>query len=139
MKNLRLLAIGSAILMVALLPAVAQTGRTMLVRVPFGFTVNDRQLPPGKYTVEIFSSGVGMALHGPRGVGVLVPAFSPISSASTRSFERRLVFHRFGEEYFLAEVWTSERGQKVLPGERHRQMLTTVRAEQISITALRPR
>jgi len=68
--------------------------------VPFSFTVNKKVLPPGTYNV---TSGAGHALvFRGFGAGAVILGQRAESSNSTSP---KLVFHRYGDEYILREVW----------------------------------
>ena len=120
----------------AVLPALAQGGHTMAVEVPFAFTVGDEQFAAGRYTVDTgFTAAV--ALYDPRGVGRFVPTPSAIVAVGKRGCEPRLVFDRFAHEYFLVQIWSCRGGQMVLPGDKHRQMLSSIRPAKVTIAAAR--
>ena len=103
-KNLAALAMTLALLASA--GAYAQTVHVETT-VPFSFNVGNTQLPAGKY--EIQSAGVtGRVLNirnRDTGEGTFVlPQACESSKASTES---KLVFHRYGRQYFMAEFWVS--------------------------------
>jgi hypothetical protein len=102
-KTLLSLAMSLALLM----SAAAQTQTTHIkVTVPFEFTAGNVQLPAGEYEVEAMGAWGGSALsvH-----NVNSNAGSVVLSGSCRSqkptADGKLVFYRYGHEYFLAEVW----------------------------------
>jgi hypothetical protein len=103
-SNLLSLAMSLALLMSA---AVAQAQTThMKVMVPFEFTAGNVQLPAGEYQVEAMGpwGGPTLSVH-----NVNSKAGSIVLSNSCRSqkpiTKDKLVFYRYGHEYFLAEVW----------------------------------
>ena len=102
-KNLLSLAMSLALLMSA--AAQAQTTH-MKVTVPFEFNAGNVQLPAGEYEVKTVGPWPGalLSIH-----NVNSDAGSFILSNSCRSqkatADAKLVFHRYGKEYFLAEVW----------------------------------
>src|SRR5882672_2897626 len=86
--------------------------------VPFSFTVDKKVLPPGDYTV---SSGAAHALliRGFR-TGAMILSTPTQSAASTSP---KLVFHRYGDEYLLREIWMgSGSGQKLPETRREREL-----------------
>jgi hypothetical protein len=93
--------------------AVGQTNRgDTIANIPFAFRVANHTLPPGRYTVtrtgdttlRIFNS------HN-QGAAVLTTRVEGKAPESTG----KMVFHRYGDAYFLSEVWVpaSRSGRKV--------------------------
>ena len=90
-----------------LIGAAAQAQTTHLkVTVPFEFTAGNLQLPAGEYEVTALGSWGGPTLSI---YNVNSKAASVVLSSSCRSQKStakgKLVFYRYGHEYFLAEVW----------------------------------
>ena len=102
-KNLLSLAMSLALLM----SAAAQAQTTHLkITVPFEFTAGNVQLPAGDYEVTAvgFRGGSTLSVH-----NVNSNAGTLVLSTSSRSLkpvaDAKVVFYRYGEQYFLAEVW----------------------------------
>jgi hypothetical protein len=105
--------VGFLAALLATSPAVAQTNRgDTIANIHFPFTVANHTLPPGRYTVtrmgettfRIFSS------HN-QGTVVLTTRVEGKAPESTG----KMVFHRYGDAYFLSEVWVAagRTGRKV--------------------------
>ena len=80
------------------------TGNRVIANVPFEFSVGYKTLPAGEYSVRsIASASNGLLIQSSDGK---VSALR-LSDATQRIKDKhaRLVFHRYGERYFLAEVW----------------------------------
>jgi hypothetical protein len=78
------------------------------ITIPFEFVIKDKVLPPGDYIVKrSVSENPEMLLirsvDGSRGAYVLTSNVQ----ANTRQNESKLVFHRYGDQYFLSQVWTA--------------------------------
>jgi len=86
--------------------AVAQmVSSTRIVgQVPFPFTVGNKHVPAGKYTVEPVSNG-GWTLA-IRSVGAKVGLFTPATPtlAKKASGSYALVFHKYGDTAFLTGI-----------------------------------
>ena len=81
------------------------TANKVVANVPFEFSVGYKMLPAGDYSVQsIVSAGNGLLIQSTDGK---ISALR-LSEATRQIKERtkaRLVFHRYGQRYFLAEVW----------------------------------
>ena len=102
-KNLLSLAMSLALLMSA--AAQAQTTH-MKVTVPFEFTAGNVQLPAGEYVVEAMGpwGGSTLSVHNVNSNAGSVVVSNSCQSKKPAS-DAKLVFHRYGQQYFLAEVW----------------------------------
>lgn len=100
--------------------AHAQAGKQFTVTVPFNFYVSGETLPAGQYMVGrgTQTSTEGLALRGTDGrTGVFVLTRG-IQTEEVQQ-QPKLVFRRYGDQYFLAEVWISGRSTgRGLPSSR---------------------
>ena len=75
--------------------------------IPFDFTVVDKQMPAGEYSINRAQSTAGDAIL--KISGVKQPATVLSLTSSTQSIDPKtvgtLVFHRYGDQYFLFQVW----------------------------------
>jgi hypothetical protein len=124
LKNFTMLAlvVGLA-LATALVSANAQSTSIVRANVPFDFIVGDKTLPAGKYTVNSAASD-GQALSirtsGGKSLALVLTHY-----AAERSQKRiaRMVFHRYGQQYFLAEVWSgASHGRQLMQSKRERNL-----------------
>jgi hypothetical protein len=103
MKNIaRTTVITLALVVMALSPAYAQKS-TSTVNIPFTFTVDDARMPPGEYIISSTSERVvTLQLVGSHEAKTTMTN----NGSSTKSDGRaKLVFHRYGNSYFLAAAW----------------------------------
>jgi hypothetical protein len=95
--------------------AYAQSSQLMKVDVPFNFAVGNAQLPAGEYSVSADTNAGGVLTFqnqkAKKGALVLSHACESTKAAP----QTELIFHRYGDSYFLSEVWVSGRviGQQV--------------------------
>ena len=82
----------------------------MKVNIPFAFGVEDHSLPAGQYLVFTVTPERSIRIVSTDGKHSAIVNDLP-NYASQPSPNSRLVFHRYGNEYFLAQVWTA--GQNV--------------------------
>jgi len=102
MKTSRVLAIVG--FFVLLTPAFAQT-RIVKADVPFDFVVGTKTMPAGHYTFAMNGAGALRIsqLNGPQVAGIVA---APV--AGSENATPRVLFHRYGNRAFLAEVWVGE-------------------------------
>ena len=97
-----------AMIVVAGVSAQAQSLQYRLtVDIPFDFTVANKKLPAGKYWVNRAQEASGdKVLQISRTDGsVTVNRFSiPVVTLNPKN-EGSLVFHRYGDDYFLSQIW----------------------------------
>lgn len=88
--------------------AVGQTNRgDTIADIPFAFTVANHTLPPGRYTVTRMGETTLRVFNSHnRGTLVLTTKVEGTASESTG----KMVFHRYGDAYFLSEVWVPANG-----------------------------
>lgn len=96
--------ISAMVLLAVPLIAAAQTkpGQRMVTKVPFKFTVGTVEMPAGEYIVQLADErGAAVLtvgnLQAKRSVYVLT-----VASLGRKSTNAAMVFHRYGDQYFLA-------------------------------------
>jgi hypothetical protein len=99
--NLRPAGATLAVALLALVPVVGKAAQTT-AEIPFSFSVNGVTLPPGDYFVSPGVPAPGMVVL--RGTGSVLATTIPSGVRDDRG--PRLVFHKYGDDYFLREVWT---------------------------------
>jgi hypothetical protein len=102
----------------------------MKVNVPFSFDAENHSLPAGEYVVLTVTPERSIRIVSTDGKSSAVVNTLP-NYASTPSSNSRLVFHRYGSEYFLTQVWTA--GQNVA-----RNPLSSQRAMEIASSGGKP-
>jgi hypothetical protein len=123
MKNQLFALIGLGLLL-ATASAYAQTG-VVKANVPFNFIVNKTQISAGQYRIQPLGSTNSGALAIESSDGKMVMAFLPNTCESARPQETtKLVFHRYGSQYFLSQIWTAgnERGNELPKSEQEREV-----------------
>ena len=86
--------------------ASGQSGKQVTAQVPFDFIVADKTLRSGQYQVsDANSAGDALAIRSVGGNESVLRLTSEIGSKADRNSEAKLVFHRYGNTYFLAQVW----------------------------------
>lgn len=100
----------------------AQSVDEIRVNIPFEFTVGDKTLPAGKYSVRRVFGGPNSPLYVQnRDSNETATTLTQVAQASSNPAGARLVFNRYGEEYFLAQVWTGGSGIRQEIPKSHRE------------------
>jgi hypothetical protein len=101
----------AALLLMALVPANAQK-TSATVNIPFAFTVEDVRMPAGEYLITSPSEKV-ISIQRVGGTEAKV-TLTTSGSATRKSGPAKLVFHRYGNAYFVAVAWMpkSDHGQE---------------------------
>ena len=115
-KRLRSLALGAALLTVALPLSISTSASEMDVRIPFAFVANGRTLPAGTYFVS--SNGNIVLLRGAHKSALIATTFADVSSDPAAGGQ--LVFMKSGDRYDLVEIWTRDDIKRELPDARRR-------------------
>ena len=87
--------------------------------VPFAFNVGMAQLPAGTYQIRVVGQNEIMIQNG----GSKAAALSSARRDPPRNTKSKLVFHRIGNQYFLAEVWKRSEGGLIVPTSKHEKDL----------------
>ena len=93
----------------AMVSANAQVTSTFVTaNIPFDFVVGDKTLPAGNYKVSSLTSGGNtLKISSPDGKSAAIRLSDMIPERSQHR-TARMVFHRYGQKYFLAQVWTGD-------------------------------
>ena len=116
-QGLRMFAMLAFFATLAAAPAYAQSKAD----IPFDFQIKNEKIPAGQYTVERANhSGITvLLLRNADGRGIEMSTSMSVQ-ASTSADQGKLVFHKYGDQYFLYQVW--EAGNNAgheLPKSRH--------------------
>jgi hypothetical protein len=113
MRNELLKGFSMLVLVIALAAATAtatsnaQPPSRVVANIPFEFSVGYKTMPAGEYQIQIVTSANDALLI--QSADAKTSALR-LSEATKRMKNKqvRLVFHRYGERYFLAEVWNGD-------------------------------
>jgi hypothetical protein len=71
--------------------------------IPFDFNVGKKRLPKGEYLIEsVGDTGTLTIRHARKGKAV---TFNTIRQKPTDSPKSKLIFNRYGDQYFLSRIW----------------------------------
>src|SRR5579872_5487150 len=106
MKTYTAIALVVCAAFIALASTASQAQAMIKANVPFEFCAGNGNLPAGEYSIQKVSNGnLTLVLSGNHGGGFILPQTSAMRPGISTP---KLVFHRYGDEYFLAEIWSSK-------------------------------
>jgi hypothetical protein len=125
MKNqmMRLAALTLFVTTLAVASAHAQSPRSnQMVTIPFDFYVGAEKLPAGEYLVSEQGSRTTMRIQRRDQSPGAYLSIHPVEGREIQN-QSKMVFHKYGEEYFLSQIWTAGRasGQELNRTERQRR------------------
>lgn len=108
----------------------AQSDMTLKAHVPFDFEVAGKTLPAGEYSVkQISESGSSLIIQSTDGrANVIVLSNEVEANAKPAADQARLVFHRYGDQYFFETAWRpGGTGRMILESRRERRLRKELR------------
>jgi hypothetical protein len=70
--------------------------------IPFDFQVGKKHLPKGEYVIESVNDSTLTIRNAKKGKAV---SFMTIKGKMLEKPKSKLIFHRYGDQYFLARIW----------------------------------
>jgi len=131
----------SLVLMLTAVSVCAQSERSGVLNIQFNFIVGGKTLPAGEYTVEPNkkdSHNVWLVQSKEGNASALFTTL-PVRANQTQE-ETKLVFHKYGDQYFLSQIWTpgGNTGRELLMPRFERELAkNTAERSKVSLTASR--
>lgn len=75
-------------------------------KVPFAFRAGDTLLPAGSYILETNNTNQTVLIRGTKG-GAAMIALTNAAERLKAPADAELVFNRYGDKYFLSQVWNA--------------------------------
>ena len=140
-QTLRKFTLLSFLLMLAAVTVSAQSERIRVINIPFSFIVGQKTLPAGEYTLEPNrkdSDNVWL-VQSKEGHASALFSTNTVRASETQE-EARLVFHRYGGQYFLSQIWTQGEtaGRELLIQRLERQLAKDSIERQMMVLASSP-
>lgn len=114
--------------------AYAQAPSPLQANVPFDFIIGNQTLRAGQYRVDQVKVPGAVVITCSDCKGTAIALGPALHSFISRN-EARLVFHRYGDTYFLVEVWGPDQDGRQIPRSRQEQELTARAARPVTILA----
>ena len=89
----------------AVASANAQSSNRVVADIPFEFVVGSETLPAGEYVLTADSQDKALRIQSADAKNSTARITNSLEPRRNRT-NARLVFHRYGERYFLTEVWS---------------------------------
>jgi len=123
-------------LLLAAASAYAQTG-AVKANVPFNFVVEKADLPAGQYVIQsagLAGSFTTIQSKDRQVIKAIIPDACESNQAQTKT---KLVFHRYGDRYFLAQIWTAgnNRGRELQMSKRETEVARNYPVQDVVVVA----
>ena len=110
----------------------------LTANIPFDFSVADKKLPAGKYWISRAQQSQGdtiVQIRSAEGNANLLRLTIPVNSLEPMR-SGSVVFHRYGDEYFLSEVWAKggSIGRALPKSHAERELERKAQVNQIAAT-----
>jgi hypothetical protein len=127
-----LLSIGIALVAVA---AMQAQDRTVTADVPFSFYLGGSAMPQGSYMVDELSHGAVICMRS-KDTTKSITTHKIVDKAQAEP--ARLVFHLYGQSYFLAEIWAGDGsvGQALTASKREKELAHNGAAPTVAVIRL---
>jgi len=122
-----------AALLLAASAAFTQTKqRDVVADIPFPFVVARQTLPAGHYIVSP-ANAEALGIHDANNRGTFVPTLSKQRPVNDNSC--KLVFHRYGDTYFLSEVWVegNANGRTLFRSRAERELAESTKPSLVAV------
>jgi hypothetical protein len=97
--------------------------------VPFGYQVKGQNLEAGNYVItKDVSSPVMWLRNAEDGKSVLLMTIA----SSVTDPEPKLVFHRYGDRYFLAEIWIGFTGRSLTMSSAEKEVMASGKSREVA-------
>ena len=125
----------SFLVSLAALPAAAKSVDGMRAQVPFDFHVGERLVRAGDYTIKSLTADEQvLRISGGKEIATTTTNFG--KERGNGEGRARLVFHKYGDQYFLAAVWGSDStGRTLTESKRERNLRKELRAARGGVAA----
>jgi hypothetical protein len=120
------IAVAVALLAVAIAAGQCYAQRTSLkADIPFAFQVGNKTMPAGEYLIQrgLDWDGRLQLVRRADSSASAMALTIPVDAERGKS-EPVLVFHKYGNSYFLSEIWTGEsQGRQLFKSEREKELV----------------
>jgi hypothetical protein len=127
---------------VALLAAAIAAGQCFAQQtiskadIPFAFQVGNKTMPAGQYWIQRVSDAAECAQMIRRtDSSAAAIALTFAADAKNEESTPELVFHKYGNSYFLSEIWTGlGQGRQLPKSEREKELARETRGSEVAVS-----
>jgi hypothetical protein len=130
-KKVTLLTVGVSCLLAGVAVPVRAQSAMLKSEVPFAFVSSGRTIQAGQYSIDIRQTQVRFIDANGHQVQVVL---SNPQQESRLWLQPRLVFHRYGEAYFLSQIWTTDHTLDFRMSRAEYNLKASLKADQETIT-----
>ena len=134
--KMKIFALATALLLSGLAATISYAEPPVLVtNIPFEFQIGNQTLPPGDYRVETELTGSArfQMLRQVDTNRVVILSTFPVESKAEGG-DPMLIFHRYGQTYFLSQIWNGTAEGRELPeSNREKEMARWERSSELSL------
>ena len=140
MKTKILAMAGAVLLSIVAAGECHAQSRPLEVNVPFAFEVGNKTLPAGSYRVEPVPTGAGsIEILCSNNGDVRLPISTMATAPSSGIPASALVFHRYGNRYFLAQIRTGDgHAREVFPSKQEKELARSERRIEVALVNQAP-
>jgi hypothetical protein len=119
-----------AVVMLIGLPVFAQSLRA---NVPFDFIANGKTIAAGQLRISSLNTDYRLLMNVQAHQSVLCRT---VTMEKGGPGQPKLVFHRYGSEYFLVQIWDGDKAEEVRATQKIRKAVASVRPDEEIVIAL---
>ena len=114
----------------------AEMSQKLIVQIPFGFHVGNSTLPSGEYAVDTDASTHLVRLRSADSKSAVMILSNAVRTLHAPS-EGKLIFTRYGDDYFLSRIWKAgdDTGAELSKSRREREVAANSRRGAQTIVA----
>jgi hypothetical protein len=131
MKN-RILVMASLLMLCSLAATqVVRAQEPLSVNIPFAFVAGETTLPAGEYRVQKMDRNNALMLIRCNEPRTAIMVVTNATQSGKQQEQSKLVFHKYGEHYFLSQVWNAgfSSGRELLKTQREREISLSAKQE----------
>jgi len=136
----QILTIAAGLLLSTFAAAQCSAQSTIRVNVPFSFDAAGKTMPAGEYSVRpdaLTGDAIRSIAQTNGKESIMVTTLA--AERSGQPVSPRLVFHRYGNAYFLAEIWSGEtQGRQLNESSREKELAIMSEPQLVAVLAHAP-
>jgi len=111
---------------------VARAQEPVVANIPFAFSTGNATLPAGEYRVEkMGGDGAVLLIRCADPTAAALVTTMPAGGGNNLQTKSRLIFHRYGNKYFLSQVWSagSSSGRELRKSAREKEAALSAKTD----------